>query len=314
MTLRQGRPQPSPATSGPDHPAFVMCPPAAYSADRPTNVWMEEAPLETRRVDRARALAEFGALHEFVSAHASVFLLSPDPVLSQQVFTASLGFAPAHHAGEVILSHFSDPHRAGETAAGAELFRSLGLRTTAAPARFEGEAEMKHLHGNWYIGGHGERTDPSMHDWLRQHFDMRIISVEQVDPWLLRLDNIVFPLTPEETLVCTEVMTEEEVGAIEAVTGIIDVPVDAAYAGLCGCVRLGDFVLSATSLPGLTTGTEDYEQERAKRALLDTICADRGLEPRLFHLGEFDRSGAVLSSLMLPLSLPPGRMTRRKDA
>ena len=122
------------STITPDRPAFLMCPPTAYAADRPANVWMEEMTPKERVVDHARAMKEFQALHEFVSTQASVFLLSPDDALSQQVFTASLGFTPPHRPGEVILSRFSDPDRSGETKAGKGFFKALGLKTTTAPA------------------------------------------------------------------------------------------------------------------------------------------------------------------------------------
>jgi len=78
----------------------------------------------------------------------------------------------------------------------------------------QGEADLKHLH-DVYVGGYGQRSERAAYEWMEREFDMRIVKVRETDPYLYHLDCTVFPLTREDTLVCTEMFEREEVAAIE---------------------------------------------------------------------------------------------------
>lgn len=53
---------------------------------------------------------------------------------------------------------------------------------------------------------------------MMNNFDIKIISIEETDPYLYHLDCTIFPLTREQTLVCTELFSSEEIKSIEAET------------------------------------------------------------------------------------------------
>jgi N-dimethylarginine dimethylaminohydrolase len=289
-----------------ERPAYLMCTPFSHSVDQPNNIWMTEYEGDEGKLDRRRGLVQFLDLYNYVAADALVYLLPSRPRsgLQDEVFTANLAFVPEHLPGRdlAIVSRFTSAPRQGETALGTRFFEAMGYRTVVAPFRFEGEAEIKHLHDNVYVGGYGERTDPNVYDWMAEQFDMEIVRVAEVDPYLYHLDCSVFPLSSEETLVCTEKFTPAEVKALEKVTGIVDVPEDAAFNGICNSLRLHNMILNASDIRDLKAGTEDYALEVAKNRLLEDICAERAFEPVFFNLSEYLKSGALLSCMVLHLN------------
>jgi N-dimethylarginine dimethylaminohydrolase len=220
------------------------------------------------------------------------------------VFTANLGFVPEHLPGRdvAIVSNFTSPPRVGEAAYGARFFEAMGYRTYDAPYRFEGDAEIKHLHGNVYAAGHGERTERKIHDWMADKFAMEIIPLRETDPHLYHLDCTVFPLSEEETIVCTELYAPEEIARLQKVTGIIDISVDIAYNGICNSLRLHNLILNASNIHDLAAGSDDYTLEIAKNRRLEDICAARGFEPVFFNLSEYMKSGALLSCMVMHLN------------
>lgn len=59
----------------------------------------------------------------------------------------------------VILSDFSTQVRRPETRVGKIIFELMDYHVVTPPYHFEGDAEIKHLHDNVYIGGYGIRSD-----------------------------------------------------------------------------------------------------------------------------------------------------------
>ncbi|MDD5035141.1 MAG: arginine deiminase-related protein [Methylococcaceae bacterium] len=294
----------SSATMG--RPAYLMCPPFSHTVDHHNNIWMKEYQPGDGNIDYRRGLLQFLELYHFIASEALVYLL-PTPAkcgLQDQVFTANLAFVPEHLPGRetVVVSNFSSEPRKGETGYGVKFFETMGYQTLVAPFRFEGEAELKHLYDNVYIGGYGERSDAKTYEWMAENFDMKIIQVEETDPYLYHLDCSIFPLSHEETLVCTEIFTPEEIKQIESVTDIIDVSADVAYSGICNSLRLDNIILNASNIHDLKAGTEDYQFEIAKNRVLEDICAERGFEIAYFNLSEYMKSGALLSCMIMHLN------------
>ena len=95
--------------------------------------------------------------------------------------------------------------------------------------KWEGEADLKYLYDNVYIGGYGIRSDIQAYEWMEQEFDMNIIKLEMADDYLYHLDCSIFPLTKEKTLVCTEMFDPEEIKQIAQYTDIIDVSVEDCF-------------------------------------------------------------------------------------
>jgi N-dimethylarginine dimethylaminohydrolase len=289
-----------------ERPALLLNFPFSYATEAPNNAWMQDLPPDRRQPDFKRAATQFLWLYRYLSAEALVYLL-PTPratKLQDLVFTANLGIVLTHlpDRNTVVISNFASEPRQGETEVGVKFFRDMGYDVWVAPTKFEGEAELKHLHDNVYIGGYGTRSERETYDWMERTFHMRIIRVRLTDPYLYHLDCLVFPITSESTLVCTELLEKSEVAEIEAVTNIVPVSVDHCYSGICNSVRLSKTILNSSHILELKAGTEDYGHELAKNRALEDIAADLALEVSYFNLSEYHKSGALLSCMIMHLN------------
>ncbi len=292
-----------------EQPSFLLSFPFSFSTQVANNAWMHDVPPDEREPDLKRSALQFLALYRYLSGEALVYLL-PVPRgadLQDLVFTANLGIVLEHLPAKdtVVISNFASDPRRGETALGVKFFTEMGYDVHVPPTKFEGEAELKHLYDNVYVGGHGIRSERETYDWMEQKFDMRIIPVRLIDPYLYHLDCVVFPITSENTVVCTELIEEREVAEIEKFTNIIDVSADDAYSGICNSVRLPKTVLNASHIHGLKAGTEDYKYEVQKNRRLEDITMNLALEVCYFNLSEFLKAGALLSCLVMHLNRHP---------
>ena len=289
-----------------DVPTFLMCPPLSYNTSEANNIWMEDLDEIDRKVDDKKAARQFQALYQFLSSRGVVQLL-PVPAdcgLQDLIFTANLGIILEHLPAKdtVIISNYKSKPRIGETEVGVKFFQSMGYKTIVPTTKFEGEAELKHLYDNVYVGGYGLRSQKETYDQLEDQFGMKIIKVREDDPYLYHLDCSIFPLTYEKTIVCTEILSSKEVKEIEAVTEIIDISRDEALPGLCNSVRLGNYILNGSHIHELKRGTENYRLELAKNRKLEDIAADNGFELALFNLSEYQKGGAALSCMVMHLN------------
>jgi hypothetical protein len=67
-------------------------------------------------------------------------------------------------------------------------------------------------------------------------------------------------------------------------------------------VRLNGQLLCASSIDELSETHPDYAYEKGKLETLDNICTKLGLEPLVFNLSEFQKSGAMLSCLVMHMN------------
>src|SRR5262245_6902108 len=295
--------------SGPgalDRPAFVMNVPFSLTTECPNNAWMRELDEQQRKVDRTKATMQFMQVYHHIASDAIVYLL-PTPnqcKLQDLVFTANLGIVLEHIPGRklVVLSNFTSEPRVGETKVGEAFFRQMEYKTIVAPHKFEGEAELKHLRDNIYVGGYGIRSDRKTYKWMEAEFGMKVIEVEEVDEYLYHLDCSLFPISAENLLVCTELFTKEEVRNLEKYCNVINVSADAAYSGICNSVRYHNSVLNSSHLHTLRAGTDEYASEVKKNRELEDIAVELGLEVSYFNLSEFHKSGALLSCMVMHLN------------
>lgn len=287
-------------------PAYLLNAPFSYATDVANNVWMEEIEPSERAPDTRKAMVQFLELYRFLSSEALVYVL-PTPVgcgLQDLVFTANLGVVFEHLPGNdtVVVSNFTSPPRRGETDVGRRFFELMGYRTHVSPHRFEGDAELKHLHGNVYVGGYGIRSERETFSWMEETFGMKVVKLHETDPYLYHVDCTVFPLTRDETLVCTELYERDEIAGLEQYTNIIDIPADIAYTGICNSVRLGNLVLNSSHIQELEAGTEDYDAELKKNRMLEDIAVKHALEVNYFNLSEYHKGGALLSCMVMHLN------------
>ncbi len=303
---------PTPAEAAPWNPtqllrpAFLLNAPFSYATTVANNVWMEEVPDDERRPNAAKAMAQFLEVYRYLSAEGLVYVL-PTPKdcgLQDLVFTANLGVVLEHVPSQdvVVVSNYTSAPRRGETAVGVEFFRQMGYRVVVPETRFEGEAELKHLHDNVYVGAYGQRSERATWEWMEREFDMVVVPVTHDDPYLYHLDCTVFPLTREDTMVCTEVYTEQEVRAIERHTNVVDVSADDCYSGICNSVRVANSLLNASHLHDLKRGTDDYAAEISKNRRLEDIAASLAMEVSYFNLSEYLKGGGLLSCMVMHLN------------
>lgn len=284
-------------------PAFLMSVPLSLSTDEANNVWMRELSAESRRIDLGKAVEQFHALYSFLTAQAMVYLLPSRPGLQDQTYVANLGVVLPHLPDPVVvISNFRSPPRRAEQEPGLEFFRQLSLKVEVAPAYFEGEADLKWIGDNVYVGAHGMRTCREALDWFAEHFDMEVIPFEIDNEYLYHLDCSIFPITREDLVVCTEVAEPDTLRAIERHASIIDVSVDNADSGITNCVRIGDHVVCASHLEELSSTHKDYAYEKQKVKTLEEICEKLRLNAVFFNLSEFLKSGAMLSCMIMHLN------------
>ena len=286
-----------------DFPAFLMSLPLGLSTDEPNNAWMLEMTEPDRRVDRAKAVRQCRALYAFLAARAVVYLLPSRAGLQDQTYVANLAVVLPHTEERIaVVSNFRSEPRRGEQEPGLAFLRQLGLSVEVAPPFFEGEADLKYLRDNVYVGAHGLRTSRDALRWFEERFAMEIIPFEIESEYLYHLDCSVFPISREEVVVCTELGSPEALAAIERHATIIDVSESDAESGVTNCVRIGESVLCASNIEELPQTHEDYPYERRKIQTLEEICAKLGLTPVFFNLSEFLKSGAMLSCMVMHLN------------
>ncbi|MEN8303805.1 MAG: arginine deiminase-related protein [Campylobacterota bacterium] len=289
-----------------ERPAYLLNVPFSLQAQTANNVWMQELRPDERHIDIKKAVDQFLQLYNFMAAESVVYLL-PTPRLQglqDLVYTANLGIVVDHLSdhNSVILSNFSSKVRIPETSVGEHFFNDMGYDAIVSPYHFEGEAELKHLYDNVYIGGYGIRSDKRAYEWMEEQFDMKIIKLEEKDQYLYHLDCTVFPLTKEDTMISTSMYSKEEIKSLEAVTNIIDIPQNDAFSGICNSVRMGNTILNASNIHEMKRGDEYYESERKKNRTLEDIAVQYGFEVAFFNMSEFLKSGALLSCMVMHLN------------
>src|SRR5262245_65815834 len=207
-------------------PSYLLNFPFSYATGVANNPWMEDLSSDRRQPDFRRAAVQFLEIYRYMAAAGALVYVLPTPRgadLQDLMYTANLGIVLEHlpHQNTVVISNFASPPRRGETPVGVNFFQSMGYEIHVPPAKFEGEAELKHLHNNVYVGGYGIRSETETYDWMERNFDMRIVRLRLTDPYIYHLDCLVFPITSENTLVCTELFEQEEIAALEKGTNVI---------------------------------------------------------------------------------------------
>lgn len=285
-------------------PSYVLNFPFTLDTKDPNNIWMKELKPEELKINKNKAYMQFLDLYNFIAGDALVYLLPSDGNYQDQVYVANVGRHLYHIKNEnnIVLSNFTSNPRKGEENVAAPFFRMMGYKTHMCPHKWEGEADLKYLKDNIYIGGYGIRSEKESYDWMEKEFDMNIIKVKMFDEYLYHLDCSIFPLTKNKIMMCTELFEEEDIEKIDEHAEIIDIDVDDAYGGICNSVRLGNMVMCASNISELKRTDDLYDLERHKINTLEKICTNEGMEPVLFNLSEFMKSGAMLSCCVMHLS------------
>lgn len=283
--------------------SYMMCMPITMNTDNPNNIWMDEYDPKDLKVDKKKAYKQFLDLYNYLSSDGLVYILPHEGNFQDQVYVANVGLVlPQSDKMQCIASNYKSTPRIGEENVFVNFMNMMGYEVKKPPYTWEGEADIKFLYGNKYIGGTGIRTNPKSYDWMMDNYDMNIVKVEMKDDYLYHLDCSVFPIDNDNTLVCTEIFNSKEIKSIEKYTNIIDVGVDSCYNGITNCVRFYNTICCASDLEDLDKKSDDYKVEFEKVKSLEKICCDLGMEPVFFNISEFYKSGAALSCCVLHLN------------
>ena len=286
-------------------PSYVLNFPFSLSTENPNNIWMKELNQEDLQINRPKAYKQYMDLYNFMAGSALVYLLpSQGNDLQDQVYVANLGIQLSHIKDEnvILLSNFTSEPRQGEEWVGKSFFESMNYNTYISPRKWEGEADLKYLRDNVYIGGYGIRSEIETYEWMQEQFNMDIVKLQMVDEYLYHLDCSIFPINNFETMICTELYDPSEIKILSEYTDIIDISVDDAYSGITNSVRMGNMILCASNISELKKTHEYYDHEKNKINTLEKICSDRGMEPVIFNLSEYMKSGAMLSCCVMHLN------------
>ena len=284
--------------------SFLMNFPFTISTNDPNNIWMKEMSEKELEINRPKAYKQFMDLYNFMAGQSLVYTLPSEGNFQDLVYVANLGLHLPHICDEnhILLSNFTSPPRQGEEFVGEKFFKQMGYKTEISPYKWEGEADIKYLSDNVYIGGFGIRSDIKTYKWMEENYDMKIIKVKMVDEYMYHLDCSIFPLNPNKTMVCTELYESEELKQIEKYTEIVNINVEDSMYGMANSVRLGNMILCASNISELKKSHEYYEGEKHKVESLEKICSDEGMEPVIFNLSEYMKSGAMLSCMVMHLN------------
>ncbi|MGI9416002.1 MAG: dimethylarginine dimethylaminohydrolase family protein [Hyphomicrobiales bacterium] len=281
---------------------------------------MDELDSEQRTVHRDRAIAQFFRLYREISRFAIVYLLPSVPGLQDQTYVSNLGVVLPHLADRtVVISRFRSPPRVGEAAVGHAFFEMMDFTVERPPKTlqqsgsdacgehdrevyFEGEADLKYLVDNVYVGAHGVRTSRSAHRWLSESFGMKVIPFHLKNERLYHLDCCVLPISPEKTAVCTGAADKSTVAEIENHVEILDVPLEAALYGATNAMLTPNKILFSSNISELSESHDHYAGEMCKIDAVEQMGKAIGMDVELFNLSEFNKSGADLSCLIMNLN------------
>jgi len=268
---------------------------------------MEDMSPSEREVCLDRAIAQFLELYKHVAERALVYLLPSSPGLQDQPYVSNLGVVLPHcEADTVIISRFRTAPRVGEERIGAEFFRLMNFTVEQPPKKFEGEplyfegeADLKHIHGNFYIGAYGMRTSRNALTWAAERFEMDIVPFRTTDRYLYHLDCCFLRITEEVVVLCTSLADRTCIRELERHCEIIDVSLEHARAGITNSLLLPGEVLCDSAIFELGKESHAYPIEKAKIERLDDVCSRLGLTLRVLCMSEFYKSGALLSCLIM---------------
>ena len=194
-------------------PVLLMNVPLSLSAQIPNNAYMHDLSPSEREICHDRAVSQFQSLYKHITQHAMVYLLPSTPGFQDQPYVSNLGAVLPHcEEDTVLISRFRSAPRIGEERTGADFFKLMHFTVERPPETFEaesvyfeGEADLKHIRGNVYIGAHGMRTSRNALAWASERFGMEIVPFRVTNPYLYHLDCCVLRIDEEAVLLCTAI-------------------------------------------------------------------------------------------------------------
>ena len=185
----------NPALS-PSRPRFLMCRPRHFAVSYRINPWMDpDAWADSGEALRLAAEREWSAYHRVLKANGAVIgFVPPEPKLPDLVFTANAAVVLDR---QVLLARFRHPERRREEPHFAAAFRALqarGLVDSVAELpkglslEGAGDCIWDPKRGLFWMGS-GPRSDIGAAKAVEDHFGVRCIALELVNPSYYHLDT-----------------------------------------------------------------------------------------------------------------------------
>lgn len=287
-----------------DQQVFLMNFPLTMSTRVANNAQMVEA-LDIEHgleLNRPRAFKQFLDLYSFVTQqNALVYILPSSGDFQDLEYVANMGlYLPHVEHPTIVAANFTSPCRQGEEIIGIEFFEMMGYDVRWCPYRWEGEAELKYIRDNLYIGGYGIRSTLKAHQWMAREFDMEIPTVFMSDPRMYHLDTMFLRLTPEKVMFPTDIMMKEDIKQLEKYVEVIHVPTDVMLTGAFNAVKCGNYLIFADAFNVLDPFPTETLDELDK--YLSIAESATGLTLKSFNLLEYRRSGASLGCMFMHMN------------
>ena len=227
---------------------------------------------------------------ELTEQGALVYILPSTGNFQDQTYVANLGcYLPHIEEDTIMLANFKSEPRKGEEKFGLAFFMQMGYTIYRPHGTFEGEADLKYLRDNIYVGGYGIRTERRSYEWMMNEVGGNIITVEMNDPKLYHFDCVFLPLTSNEALVATSALKPSDLRKLEHYVDIISVPEQFVHDAWTNGVVFDKEVLHIEI---------NRESDKAFRNLM----IKHGYEPVLIDMSEFDKSAAAISCFVMHLN------------
>jgi N-dimethylarginine dimethylaminohydrolase len=265
-------------------PVFLMNFPLSVSNAEPNNILMiHKEPYNVRL-----ACQQWMKLYNRIAKEALVYVLPGHGSLQDLPFVANLACYLPHMISDVIiLSRFTSRPRIQEEKFGRNFFCNFDYVVEQPSYCWEGEADLKWVRNDIYVGGVGQRSTAKAFKWMRNEFNMNIIEVELTDPKLYHLDCVFMMLSENKALVNCSALSKSDIAKIEKVVEVVSVPDQFKYEGWTNGVMLGGVLLHSC-----VSTADDYADFMAKLNIpVECFCLD-----------EFEKSGADLSCCVLHLN------------
>ena len=271
-------------------PCFVMTPPNFVSTDILNNARMKV--LDDVSINKHKFFNQWYNLYNILSKMSLVYIIPAKKELQDQTYVNNFVVLNTPDRSIAIVSRFAGLERQGESIVAEKFLQDLYFDTYQCPCTFEGYPDLKLIRDNIFFGGYGRRTTETALDWISNVFDIEIIKVKMTNDYNYHLDCNLFVLNKENVLLSTETVSKESIRAIEKVANIHTVSLDDAMLGVCGSLKVDNYVLNSSS------SSLDY----GKDVRLEKICAGLGLNVFFINVSEAFKSGGSLACLVTPLN------------
>lgn len=261
---------------------ILMCPPDYFSIDYAINPWMKEG----NGCDLQITKEQWNSLVKTIqSVGGEPVVMDAQPKLPDLVFTANAALV---YKKVAVISRFRYEERRPEEHFYADWFRNNGFIVSLLPEEisFEGAGDAL-FSGDTLFSGYLPRTDISSHSYISNMLNIRVISLELVDPRFYHLDTCFCPLTDGYLLYFPQAFDEYANQAIETFfpeEKRIPVLEEEACKFSCNAVNIGTHVIF--------NKTTDRLKNELRR---------KGFQPHEVNLSEFIKSGGSSKCLTLKL-------------